>query len=597
MATLNQVPPKSPSDVSSVQRVRIIYTLLLVVAGLFVVRLFYLQVIRYDYYKKAALSDQLKEYTVPATRGIISAHLGDKVVPLVLNQKLYTLYADPTLIKDSTGVANKLQAIIGGNTSDLATLLKGSLGRYVILKKKLTQAQSDKVLALGLPGVGTQEQDYRTYPEGSLASQLLGFVNDNGHGKYGVEQALNRQLMGTPGRLKAVTDINGVPLAANAGNLSTTPVPGENIGLTIDLGMQQQVEQIIQKGQETYKAKAVSAVVMDVRTGAIKAMANYPTYDPANYQNVTDPAVFQNDTVSNPIEPGSITKIFTTSTALEKGVITPTTTFYDPGTWLIDGAHISDVAEDHSTGQQSILSILDKSLNTGATWMLMQLGGGQINDRARTTLYDYFTNHFRLGKATGIEQGYEADGYFPKPVNTGAGINLTYANVSFGQGYTATALQMVAGLSSVVNGGTYYRPYLVDQITSEGKDTDIKPQVVGKQVISKQVSNDLISLLEQNNANHIREGFPYLNFGPNYSVGGKTGTAQIAQPSGGYYPNRVNGTYMGFVGGDTPQYAIVVYVLHPTQYGTFAGAGTGQPLFADIAHMLINNFGVTPKSH
>lgn len=593
---MNQNP--ASSGVSPVQRVRIIYAMLLVVCGLFAIRLFYLQVIRYDYYKKAALSDQLKEYTVQASRGIITAQLGDQTVPLVLNQKLFTLYADPTLVKDPNGVAAKIQAVIGGNSSDLATLLKTSQTRYVVLGKKLTPAQSDKILNLGLPGVGTQEQDYRTYPQGDLAAQLLGFVNDSGHGKYGVEQALNPQLSGTPGLLKAVTDINGVPLAASADNLSIPPVAGSDVGLTIDIGMQQQVEQILKTAQSAYQAKGVSAIVMDTHTGAIKAMANYPTYDPSNYQNVTNPALFQNDTVSQPLEPGSIAKIFTTSTSLQKGVITPTSTFYDPGTWLIDGAQISDVAQDHSTGQQSILSILDKSLNTGATWMLMQLGGGQIDAQARNTLYDYFTNHFMLGKPTGIEQGYEDPGYFPKPANNGAGIDLTYANLSFGQGFTATALQMASGLTSVVNGGTYYHPYLVDQITNaKGQTTVIQPKVVANQVISKQVSNDVISLLEHNNTNHIHEGFPYLNFGPNYNVGGKTGTAQIARPSGGYYPNRVNGTYMGFVGGDTPQYAIVVYVYEPTKYGVFAGAGSGQPIFADIAHMLINNFGVTPKSH
>lgn len=327
-------------------------------------------------------------------------------------------------------------------------------------------------------------------------------------------------------------------------------------------------------------------------------MANYPTYDPANYQNVDDASLFQNDVVAEPIEPGSITKVFTTATSLQKGVITPQTTFYDPGSWTIDGAKVSDVEEDHSTGQQSVLSTLDKSLNTGATWMLMQLGGGQVTSQARSTLYDYFYNHFRLGKATGIEQGYEADGYVPKPADTGAAINLSYAEMSFGQAYTATALQMVAGFSSIVNGGTYYQPYLVDSTTdASGKVTKMQPKVVEQGVVTSQVSQQVISLLEQNNTNHIHEGFTYLDFGPNYSVGGKTGTAEIASPTGGYYADKVNGTYMGFVGGDTPQYAIVVYNLQPTKYSGFAGASTGQPVFANIAHMLINDFGVTPKGH
>jgi stage V sporulation protein D (sporulation-specific penicillin-binding protein) len=467
----------------------------------------------------------------------------------------------------------------------------------LFLARKLTPDQSKKVLAFKFPGIGTQEQDYRTYPQGMMAAQELGFVNNDGKGVYGIEQAMNKQLQGKAGQLKAVTDVNGVPLAASPDNISTLPVAGSNINLTIDVGMQSGLEKILKSAQEQYKSKSVSAVVMDIHTGAIKAMANYPSYDPANYQNVNDAGLFQNLTVSEPIEPGSITKLMTTATSLDKGVINPNTTFYDPGTWPIDGAAVSDVEEDHSQGQQSIFSTLDKSLNTGATWMLMQLGGGQINMQGRTALHDYFSNHFMIGQPTGVEQGYEADGYLAKPEDTGAAINLTYANISFGQAYSATALQMVTAFSSIINGGTYYQPHLVDQITdASGKVTKVGPTVVKSNVVSARTSNDIISLMEQTNASHVKGGYKYLDFGPNYIIGGKTGTAEIANPIGGYYTDRVNGTYMGFVGGNTPQYAVVVYNLQPTKYSGFAGVGTAQPVFGNIAHMLINNFGVTPKT-
>lgn len=586
--------------VDPVRRVRAWYALLMIVFAVFVVRVFYLQVIRYDYYKKAAANDQLKQYTVAAERGIITAHLGESTVPIVLNQKLYLLTADPTIVKDAERTAAKLQPFIGGSVDDITAKLKTKGTHYVILKRKLSPAQSSKLLSYKLAGVYTQEQDYRTYPQGSLASQLLGFVNDDGEGEYGVEQALDGQLKGKNGLLKAVTDINGVPLAASSNNLSQQPVAGKDVGLTIDVGMQAGLEKILKAEQEQAQSKDVSAIIMDVHTGAIKAMANYPTFDPANFQHVSDPGLFQNDAVTTPIEPGSITKLLTTSTALQKGAITPTSSFYDPGSWTIDGTKVSDVEEDHSTGPQTILSTLDKSLNTGATWMLMQLGGGQINVQGRTILHDYFANHFMLGQATGIEQGNgeEASGYVPKPANTGAAINLTYANMSFGQAYSATALQMVSALSSIVNGGTYYQPHLVESTTdSSGKTVAVQPKAVKQDVISKTVSDQMISLLEQNNALHIREGYGYLDVGPNYSIGGKTGTAEIADPAGGYYNDRVNGTYMGFVGGDHPQYAIIVYNLEPKKYNGFAGAGTGQPVFANIAHMLINDFGVTPKGH
>lgn len=589
--------PTPATKFSPVQRARALFALLILIFSVFVIRLFYLQVIRYDYYKNVALSAQLKQYTVQAPRGIIEAHMGDATVPLVLNQRLYTLTADPTLIKKPDEVGNKLAAILGGTPSDFIAKLKTEDTRYVVLQKKISEDQNKQVLALKYPGIYSQEQDYRTYPQGAMAAQLLGFVNDSGSGDYGVEQALNSILKGTPGQLKAVTDINGVPLAANSNNFSTQPVAGKNVVLTIDMGMQKQVEQILATEQKTLKAKELSAVVMDANTGAIKAMANLPTYDPSHYQDVTDPRVFQNAVVSNPIEPGSTMKSLTTAAALDQGVIQPNTTFYDPAHWLIDGFNITDIEEDGGARTQSIESTLNLSLNTGATWILMQMGGGEINSKARTNWNDYMVNHFMLGKDTNIEQGYESPGYVPSPKDNGAGIDLTYANTAFGQAVTVSALQMAGAYSAILNGGTYYQPYLVDQTIDPvtGAATTTKPKVLKSDVVSKQVSQDMIPLLEQVVVGHYKSGFSYMKFPGNYSVGGKTGTAQIAKPGGGYYDNKFNGTYAGFVGGDNPQYVIVVYTVEP-QVNGYAGSMGGQPIFSDIAHMLINDFGVTPKS-
>lgn len=593
---MNQQP--SERSVDPVQRVRIWYVCLVVLFGVFAVRLFYLQVIRHDYYKKAALSDQLKQYSIPAERGTISAQLGDSTVPIVLNQKLYTLYADPTVVKHAAAVAAKLQPIIGGNIDDITDALQTKGTRYVVLKKKLTNAQNKKILAFKFAGIGTLEQDYRTYPQGSLAAQLLGFVNEQGKGEYGIEQALNPTLAGKAGQLKAVTDINGVPLAASPGNISTAPVNGSNVDLTLNIGMQQQLDQIISNENKTLKAQSISALIMDPYTGAIKAMANTPSYDPANYSQVSDASVFTNGAVSDAIEPGSIVKLLTTAAAINQGAISPNSTFYDPGSWTVDGATIRDASADGDTsGTQSIGSTLNLSLNTGATWILMQMGGGHLNNVARATWHDYMVNHFMLGKETGIEQGYENPGYVPSPKDTGNGINLTYANTSFGQGVTATPIQMAAAIASILNGGTYYQPHLVESVTTpSGKTITTKPKVVARNVVSQATSQDMINLMEYVIQEHIKEGFSYLNFGGKYSLGGKTGTAQIALPGGGYDPTHFNGTYAGWIGGDKPQYLVMIYTVKPQVLGN-AGTSAGQLLFGNIAHMLVNDFGVTPKSH
>ncbi|HSX46229.1 MAG TPA: penicillin-binding protein 2 [Candidatus Saccharimonadia bacterium] len=588
--------PNKNDTVQTIKRVRIWYGLLLLVLMIFGVRLFYIQVIRYGHYRAAALSDQLKQHQIPATRGIIEAHDGGNVLPIVLNQELFTLYADPVYVKNADGDATRIQRIIGGDAGQYAKLMKTKDTRYAILAKKLTSDQSKQVTALKLPGIGTQGLDYRTYPQGSLASQVLGFVNNDGMGEYGIEQALNKQLSGKPGQVKAVTDASGVPLAASKDNVQTAPQNGDNIVTTIDLPMQARMEQILAADYQKTKSQGLSAIIMDPNTGQIKAMANYPTFDPGNYQNVTNPSVFQNAAVSNAIEPGSSMKILTVASALDQGVINPNTTFYDPAHWLVDGFNITDIEEDGGPRTQSIGSLLNLSLNTGATWLLMQMGGGQIDSKARNAWYEYMHDRFRLGQPTGVEQGYEPDGLIPTPGDNGAAIDLTYANTAFGQAVQITALQMAAADSAVLNGGTYYQPTLVDQVTdSSGKTTTMKPKVLEKGVVSPKVSQEMVPLMQYVVQQHLAEGFSYLNFDSSYTVGGKTGTAQVAKPGGGYYDNKFNGTYVGFVGGDKPQYVIVVFNILPNVAG-YAGSYGGQPVFGDLAHMLIDNSYVTPKS-
>ncbi|MDB5164633.1 MAG: hypothetical protein JWL89_259, partial [Candidatus Saccharibacteria bacterium] len=264
-------------------------------------------------------------------------------------------------------------------------------------------------------------------------------------------------------------------------------------------------------------------------------------------------------------------------------------TYADPASFKVDGFKITNIEEDGGPGTKSISDLLNLSLNTGATWELMQMGGGEINTKARNAWYNYMANHFMFGKPTGIEQGYEADGSIPKPADNGAGIDLTYANTAFGQAMTATTVQVAGALSAVFNGGTYYQPRLVDQtIDASGKATHVKPKVLKTNVVSPHVTSDLIPIMQ-----YVVEKHGLKFDQTNYMVGGKTGTAQIAKP-GGYEEHLFNGTYSGFVGGDAPEYVIVTFINKPTN-GGYAGSAAAQPVFSDLAHMLIDNSYVKPK--
>ncbi|HSH18353.1 MAG TPA: penicillin-binding protein 2 [Candidatus Saccharimonadales bacterium] len=583
----------STESFQAVKHVRLWHVCLVLVLAIFFVRLFYLQVIRHDYYKAAALSDQLKQYEIPATRGTIMAHDGERLIPIVLNEKLYTIYADPSFVHDTKKAASLVASVVGGDTAKYQDLMRDKQSRYAVLAKKVTQEQKNKILQPELPGIGAQRQDYRTYPQGRLAAQVLGFVNAEGKGVYGIEQALNNELKGTAGELKAITDVRGVPLASNPDNVLKPAVPGRDIALTLDLAMQKQVENLLKKGVERTKAESGSALIMDVSTGSVKAMANYPTYDPAKFGEVEDGALFNNNAVTKPIEVGSIMKPLTTAAALDQGVIRPNQTYADPAKWKIDEFNITNVEEGRTPGTRSITDILNMSLNTGVTWELMQMGGGTINSKARSAWYDYMTKRFRFGSPTGIEQGFEAEGSVPTPEDNGAGINLTYANTTFGQAMTATPVQMAAAMSAVMNGGTYYQPRLVEGTVDEQGDLQAaKPVVVSRGVVSSQVAGQLIPMMQYTIDHHN----PVPKFDQErYMVGGKTGTAQIAKPGGGYYEDLFNGTYLGFVGGDKPQYVIAVF-MHKPRIAGYAGFAAAQPVFVDMAHMLINNSFVTPKN-
>jgi cell division protein FtsI/penicillin-binding protein 2 len=576
-------------------RIKVLYGLIFAICIIFIIRLFYIQIIRYSYYEAEALGSQLKLYEIPAERGTINAQDGGELVPLVLNEQRYNIVADPQIITDKENTALKVADVLKISKDDVKTQLENE-SRYEILAKKQTKdikAEIEKLMSEGeIVGVFAEKTVQRVYPNAGLASQILGFVNDDGEGNYGIEEALNQELSGTAGRVKALTDQNGIPLLANGDNVSEDPVDGRDVTLTIDIAMQRQVEALLKQGVERARSKSGSVIVVDANNGQIKAMANYPTYNVEEFTKVEDPLLFTNPSVSSVLEPGSIMKTLTVAAGIDSGSVGADQTYYDPSFYKIGDATVRNVEEDGGAATRSIADILRFSLNTGATWLLMQMGGGELNEKGRKVWHDYLTNHYMLGKKTGIEQGFEEAGYVPDPID-GFGLEIQYANTSFGQGVTATPLQMLMAVTSVVNGGIYYQPTLVAGYTdSEGQFEEREPVVVKSDVVSPEVSSRLVGFMENAIAgnNLIKKVLR-----PGYVIGGKTGTAEVARPEGGYYEDRFNGTYVGFVGGDKPEYVIISRVNEPG-IGGYAGTTAAAPVFIDVTNMLIDNFSLQAKT-
>jgi cell division protein FtsI (penicillin-binding protein 3) len=569
-------------------RSRILAGLIFVIVGIFVIRLFYLQIIQHNYYVGLADNEQIKILTFPAKRGLIYAMDGSMPVQLVLNQTVYTVIADPLNVKDDQKVIEVIHQIAGGNARpNLDTLLANKESRYAILATKISQTQAQKIKDQKLFGIILQQGTQRVYPEATLAAQTLGFVNDNGVGQYGIEGALNSQLKGTDGVLKTVTDVSDVPLTIGDKNINKPAVNGKNVVLSIDRNIQAHTEQALADGLTRTGATNGSAVVMDPNTGRVLAMANIPTYNPASYSQVQDANNFNNPIVSSPYEPGSDIKTFTFATAIEKGVVTPESTYNNT-----DYINVGDITITNATkGQTGIITIQHAftwSLNTGFVTVAQRLGDGTtITDQARNTMYDYFHNKFGLGALTGIELTGEAVGTVIPPTDP-QGNAARYSNMSFGQGLDATMIQVVTGFSSVINGGHYYKPTVIaGSVDASGSYNPLPVAPPIRTTISQSTSDQMRTALQV-----ARALFDNKHDLPGYIIGGKTGTSQVAE-NGTYANNETIGTYLGFGGNDTPKYAIMIQLSGKNK--ELQGEKHAMPVFTDISNWLLNYLKIQPK--
>ena len=568
-------------------RSRILAGLVLAIMAVFIVRLFYLQVIQHQYYVGLADREQIKRLTIPAKRGLIYALDNGKPVQIVMNETIYTVFADPQTTEDNGKIIETIRQVAGGNAqANLEERLANKASRYQVLATRITRTQADKIKKEGLKGIGFQELTQRVYPEGSLAAQTLGFVDFEGTGRYGIEGKLNTRLLGTDGLLQSVTDVSDVPLTIGNRNVNKPAVDGENIVLSLDRNIQSHTEQALADGLKRTGATNGSVIVMDPRTGKIMAMANLPTFKPQEFNKVEDPAVFNNATVSVPYEPGSDIKTLTVATGIDKGVITPSSTYVNTDYIKVDDRVISNASKGQ-TGTITIQHALNWSLNTGMVTIAQRLGdGSNITKQARDTIYDYFFNKFGLGQFTGIELAGEAGGTIISP-DEQDGNAVRYSNMSFGQGMDVTMVQVAAAFSSLVNGGNYYKPTVLAGVidkTGEYQQQSTKPI---RTTISKSTADQLKEMT------HIARNTFYSSYDkPGYYVGGKTGTSETLE-NGHYVDNQTVGTYLGYGGADEAAYVIMVQVSGKNM--PLQGGRDALPIFTDISNWMIDYLKLQPK--
>ncbi len=549
-------------------RLLVVLLVFVIIGGGLVARLAWWQVAEQPMLAARAQAQTLTQVTIPSRRGTIYDRSGTVVLATTVDR--YMLEANPNLLSPDvtarTTLATDLIGIIGLDPTDAAAFSqKLNSGRaYVILAHGLDQATAARVQAAitadgadGALDLATEqtrvEPQVGGAPKTSLAAQLLGFVNHDGVGQYGIEQYYQDILAGQPKVVLAARSISGRPLIDSA-QVVDPGTPGQDITLTIDDSLQLAVEQEVMAASLADSALSVSAVVIDPKSGQVYAEASYPSYD-ANSYATTPPARFVDPVVSTPYEPGSVFKMLTAAAALQAGTVTPTTIINDSGSLSLDhgSARIFD-SDKRPMGRIPFENVLAYSRNVGAARVALGLAS---STNAAAGILKATWDKLGIGRPTGIDLANEASGTVHDPaIQPWAQVDL--ANASFGQGVAVTMIQLASGYSAMVNGGNLITPHVVAAIGNQ----PVAP-TPGAQVISPTIAATLTNLMTY--VVHTVPWYRAKTLVKGYIVGGKTGTAQIWDPTlnhghGGWMATRYNNTFVGYIGRNAPDLVIAVQI-------------------------------------
>ena len=483
-------------------------------------RLVWWQVFEREWLATEAMIQLAQEQVLPAERGEITDRNGELLATSV---ELQSVYVTPPTVEDRGLAAALLASALDMPASEVRDRIDSERS-WVWLKRRIPADLAEQVRRLDIRGVGMLPETKRVYPvqgvaEGTtVAAQLIGFVDSEGNGSFGVEQHENAMLAGTVGTIIAQEDVAGRRIADSV-TLLQEPIDGRDLRLTIDAGVQHLLEQEIHATYVKNRAAGATGIIMDAATGAILGMATYPAYDPNDFAS-TDPELFSNPAVARQYEPGSVMKAFTIAAALDAGAITTRDKFLDDNNLLIGRTRIQNADRyDHPDGHGQITAkdVLALSNNVGAAKIGLELG--------RTELFEAF-RRFGFGAPTGIDLAGEATGVVWNPDGPNASGDLTAAQNAFGQGLSLTPVQLVAGYASFANGGSLVTPHVVAGWTDPDGTFHASSRPPAERIMRAETAATMIDLL----TNAIDDGIAKGASIPGYTVAGKTGTAQIAAP-------------------------------------------------------------------
>ena len=543
-------------------------------------RLFFIQVLGAEEWKAVADDQHSMSARLVPDRGEVYFG-GDVPYPAAVNREYRNLYVVPREIEDMVAVSEALSGIVGIPADEIRDRCRNRNSMYAAVKERLSDEEISRVESLGLSGVHLEDVKRRFYPGGSLASQVVGFVDLRDEakgevGRYGIEAWFDEEFRGKAGKVDQTRDARGRWIST-ADRVLVPEERGPDIVLTIDQTIQHEAEEILRDSIEKYDGEGGSIIVMEAGTGRLLAMASDPSFDPNGYAATEDYSRFMNPTVSMEYEPGSTMKPITMAIGIDERKVEPDTEFVDPGSVSVAG-YVLRNAEDKSYGKTDMYGVLDDSINTGVIHVEKLVGNIRFAERME---------RFGFGTKTGIDLPAELSGNLRNLTNTNR--DIQFYTASFGQGLTTTPLQLITAYAALANGGELMKPEIVASYSyPDGTEREVEPEPV-RQVVDPDTAEKMGLMLES----VVVNGHGKRAAVPGYRVGGKTGTAQVAKSDGrGYEDGLSIGSFVGYAPIGDPKFVVLTKVDNPKNVEW--AESSAAPMFGRMMSFLLSYAKIPP---
>lgn len=585
----HQVKIKRSSIKDSRHELRFVAVSILILAVWVTFRLVVLQIFDYSAYSTLASSSHELYKKIHPERGTVyfQDSRSDQVFPVAVNRNYYEVYAVPRSIPplELASTTERLQRILRitdkNKQDDVRTRLAKATSYYQSIQHKVSEDTVTELENAHLSGIFTAPEEFRFYPEERLGASVLGFCSRNENqiitGQYGIEGYWNKDLSGKLGFVAGEKSAGGNWITL-AGRTVIPAQEGSDLVLTIDRTLEYEACRRLEEGMRLYGAQNASLVMLNPKTGAILAMCSFPDFNPNEYNKTSSTAFFNNTAIFTPYEPGSVFKAVTMAAALDLGLVTPSTTFVDPCKRTF-GPYTVYNALRRCYGTASMTEVLQNSINTGVVWLSEKIGPERFKN---------YIDRFGFGQKTGIALSAEAAGVIPA---LGAKFTANAAYASFGQGLTATPLQLATAYGAIANNGVLMKPMIIkERRFTNGTRLPEKPQVID-QIISEHAAKVLSGMLVATLDNYKKTARI-----EHYFAAGKTGTAQIATQGGYLIDGPTNHTIVGFGPAADPRVVLVIKYgdIGSSSSYRWAESTTG-PVFKDIMKLVFDYYQIPPE--